>query len=596
MNALVKQNNALILVVDDDQYARILMREVLEKTGFTVIEAEDGKQALALFEDCNPKPDAVLLDVMMPEMDGYDVCRSIREHADGEFVPILMMTGLDDVDSIHRAFEVGATDFVAKPINWVMLSYRVRYMLRASNAFQALKKAEEQIRHLAFYDGLTGLAKRELFIDRLEKSLCIAKRRKSTLAVLFLDLDRFKRINDTLGHHIGDLLLKEVAERIRNSVRCEDSLGRFIIEENRVCTSRIGGDEFVLLLTHLPRPDVAAKVAERIVESFSESFNLEGHEVHVTTSVGISLYPHDGEEAETLMKNADTAMYEAKRKGRNNLQFFREELNSISSERLTLENDLRSALEKEEFLLHYQPQIDLRTGQITGAEALIRWQHPGRGLLYPATFIEIAEDSGLIRPMTEWVIRAACRQNKAWQDDGLLPIAVAVNLSGHQFCLQDLETIVSSSLEESGLAACHLEVELTESVLMENKEGAVEVLQALKNLGVSIAIDDFGTGYSSLAYLRNFPIDTLKIDKSFVQDVSADSDDASITQAIIALAHSLQLGVIAEGVETEEQLDFLKKFNCRTGQGFLFSRPVSAADFTLQLQQAAELQNSLPVF
>ncbi len=586
MSSLESPNTTTILIVDDDQYARLLMRGVLEKEGFIVVEAEDGDAAVKKFSECDPKPNAVLLDVMMPELDGYEACKAIREQEEGEFVPILMMTGLDDVDSIHRAFEVGATDFISKPINWVMLGYRVRYMLRASDAFYNLKAAEEKIRHLAFYDGLTGLAKRELFIDRLEKAFCTATRKENIMAVMFLDLDRFKRINDTLGHHIGDLLLKEVATRICECVRCEDSVGRMLVEETAVCASRLGGDEFVLLLTDLPRPEIAAKIAERIIESFNKSFDLDGHEVTVTSSIGISLFPHDGDDAETLMKNADTAMYEAKKKGRNNVQFYREELNSLSAERLALEHDLRGALEQDQFILHYQPQIDTQAGKIIGVEALVRWQHPSRGLLFPDSFIGIAEDSGLMAPMTKWVLHEACRQNKAWQDDGLPEIKVAVNLSGHQFVQQNPEGMIAESLQATGLSANFLSVELTESTLMENKEGTVKVLNAIKKLGVSIAIDDFGTGYSSLAYLKNFPIDTLKIDRTFVRDIFTDPDDASITQAIIALAHTLRLDVVAEGVETEEQLGFLQESRSYICQGYFFSRPVPADDFGKLLKQS----------
>ncbi len=697
-HSAMNKKDSLILVVDDDMSMRMLMRAALEQAGFEVAEADNGLAALEVFERLQPA--AVLMDVMMPEMDGFEGCRAIRKLPGGEHVPVLMVTGLDDIESIHQAFEAGATDFVTKPINWVMLGYRVRYMLRASEAFHdlhrsqdqlamaqslarlgnwvldldtrkieysqecrrllglplsgadepmeslydpihiedrdwvrnaideavrekkaysmnyrivlsdgverivyhqgavdsddvrkrtfirgivqdvtELKKAEEQIRYLAFFDGLTGLANREMFSDQLEKALAAGKRKRRKMAVLFLDLDRFKRINDTLGHQVGDLLLKNIADRINQCVRDNDSVARMGHDESGNCVSRLGGDEFTVLLTEVSQPEDAAKVARRIIEALPKPLNLEGHEVCVTTSVGISLFPGDGEDAATLLKNADAAMYDAKAKGRNSYQFYSESLNAIASERFRLERDLRKGLERGEFLLHYQPQLDLATGRVIGAEPLIRWKHPERGMVMPGDFIPVAEDSGLIIPITEWVLRTACEQNKAWRDAGMPSIRLAVNLSGYQFVQQNVGEMVADALRISNLDPDGLEVEITEGILMENKEDASSILQDLKDMGVTVAIDDFGTGYSSLGYLKTFPIDILKIDRSFVGDISSGKNDAAIVKAIIALAHSLDLRVIAEGVETVEQMDFLRGLNCDQAQGYYLCRPLPAEDF-----------------
>lgn len=577
------QKPPLIQVVDDDLAMRMLMRAALVKAGFEVAEAKNGMEAIAIFEQL--RPDAMLLDVMMPEMDGYETCSAIRRLPGGDHTPVLMVTGLDDIESIHKAFEVKATDFITKPINWAILIYRVRYMLRANEAFQQVKKNQDQIRHLAYYDHLTGLANRPLFIDSLEKTLASATRHNRKMAILFLDIDRFKRINDTLGHHIGDLLLKKIAERINRCIRETDTATRLGQDESTNCISRLGGDEFTILLSEIAHPEDAAKVAQRILDVIPQPMNLEGQEVFVTTSIGISVFPIDGKNTENLMKNADTAMYHAKEKGRNNFQFYKESLNTSASEKLELENDIRRALKRDEFMLYYQPQLDARSRRIIGVESLIRWQHPTRGFVSPGDFLPIAEESGLIIPLTEWVLSTACSQNKNWQVEGLKPIRVSVNLSGHHFNQLKITEMVERVLQYSQLEPKYLEVEITEGTLIENKDEVKSTLQLLKDLGLTIAIDDFGTGYSSLAYLKTFPIDTLKIDQSFVRDISSDPNDAAITKAIVAMAHSLDLNVIAEGVETNDQLDFLRELGCSNVQGFLFSRPLPADEFAVLLMK-----------
>lgn len=426
------------------------------------------------------------------------------------------------------------------------------------------KAADERIRFLAQHDALTGLPNRSLLQDRLLQALANAQRDNEQVAVLFLDLDHFKTINDSLGHHIGDQLLQDVARRLNHCVRGNDTV------------SRQGGDEFLIVLGQLKSPGDAAHIAQKMLDAVAQPYEIDGHELRVTPSIGIAIHPDDGHDTETLIKNADAAMYHAKENGRNNYQYFTADLNSRAFERLSLENSLRRGLAHGEFLLHYQPQINLSTGTIVGLEALVRWQHPDFGLVLPARFIPVAEESGLIVPLGEWVLREACRQNRAWQQNGLPAMPVAVNLSAHQFHQKNLAQVISGALRESGLDARFLELELTESVVMRGSESTVETLARLKQMGLMLSIDDFGTGYSSLSYLKRFPIDKLKIDRSFVRDVTLDQDDAAIAGAIIAMAHSLRLKVIAEGVETKEQSDFLKEQGCDEIQGYLFSKPLPA--------------------
>ncbi|HEX9024067.1 MAG TPA: EAL domain-containing protein [Geobacteraceae bacterium] len=693
--SLTGEKTPLVLVVDDDEVVRMLARETLERAGFEVEEVASGERALAAF--ARLLPDIVLLDVMLPGKDGFAVCAEIREYPGGDDTQIMMMTGLDDIDSIRRAYEVGGTDFITKPINWVILGYRIRYMLRASLAVYNLrqnetrfatvqriahigswewnilkdelycseelfriytvdaigfdanyqtfmnsvhpldrefvatainealfdrkpynidhrillpdsterivhaeaevswndegkpvwmagiiqditerKKAEEQIYNLAYFDSLTGLPNRLLFKEHLGHTLAHSTRSKKLAAILFLDLDRFKQINDTLGHSIGDKLLQKVADCLVVCVRSCDTIGRVGGGDLPSSVSRLGGDEFTVLLTDIETVQDAARVAMRIINAVSQPFNLDGHEVIITTSIGISLYPDDGKDVVTLIKNADTAMYHAKDQGRNNFQFYNQSMNSTAYERLVLENHLRKAVEREEFVLHYQPQLDMADGRIIGVEALVRWRHPELGMVSPALFIPLAEETGLIIQIDEWVLRTACSQNKAWQEAGLPPVTMAVNLSGQNFIRKNLLETISRIVGETGLDARHLELELTESVLMKNAREAALTLRALKDMGLHISIDDFGTGYSSLSYLKKFPLDNLKIDQSFIRESTSDPDSAAITRAIIAMAHSLKLRVIAEGVETEAQLEFLRESGCHALQGFLFSRPLPA--------------------
>ena len=684
----------LAMVVDDDQAVRFLARQTLEHTGFTVCEAETGEQALQSFEQMCP--DIMLLDVVMPGIDGFAVCSAIRNMAVGRDIPVLMMTGLDDLESVESAYHAGVTDFITKPINWHILRYRVSYMLRASGAMDQLrdsraklahaqslahigswewdlatgeircseevyalcytngergdnpildpvhqsdrclvqnslneavakrlplsfdyrivldgevertmhaeltavldergetaglagtiqditerKKTEEQIRMLAYYDALTGLPNRRFFMQQLEQALVFAHRNDRMLAVLFLDLDRFKQVNDTMGHGVGDRLLQDVAERLLRCVRRSDCLARAEEDGPPSLVSRLGGDEFTIMLSDIDHFQDVAKVAQRIMEAVSSPYSLEGQDVFVSTSIGISLYPFDACSAGDLIKNADGAMYQVKEQGRNGYQIYDESMNAKALERIVLERQLRKALKEEELAVYYQPQVDCATGEIVGLEALVRWNSSEFGLVEPERFLPLAEEVGLVVQIDRWVMTQACHKFKSWLDAGLPPVTLALNISGQHFLRNDLLKMVTGILAETGVAAELLVLELTEGVLMEHTEKTVNTLLSLRQMGVRLAIDDFGTGFSSLSYLKRFPLDVLKIDRSFISDIGTNPDDAAITLATIDMAHTLKLQVIAEGVETKEQLDFLVKNGCDLYQGHFFSHPVPCTE------------------
>jgi diguanylate cyclase (GGDEF)-like protein/PAS domain S-box-containing protein len=706
MERSAQRQAPLVMVVDDEATMRLFVREFLELSGYEVCEAEDGARALEQFAE--HRPDAVLLDILMPEMDGFTACARLRGMVGGSRVPILMMTGLNDAESIAKAYEQGATDFITKPFNPAILIHRVRYMLRSSQTVDALiksetrlglaqriarignwewrpdtdhfvasaalcrlmgirpqdfsgtlggylqlvhaddrdrveqalkdilskrvpcqidhrlvlpngddfmvnlqaeavlddqmkslsivgmaqditdrKRTEREIHRLAYFDSLTGLPNRVLFKDRVEQALVHARRYRSTVALLFLDLDRFKVINDTLGHSVGDLLLKHVADRLAESVRHSDSVSRSVDQETTHSLARLGGDEFTVLLTNLQDVQDAGKVARRIVESLQQSFSIEGREIFITVSVGIAIFPVDGDSVDTLLKNADSAMYHAKEEGRNNFQFYSSRLNETANARLILEGELRHAIEREEFVIYYQPKVDLKTGRIIGAEALVRWQHPQRGLMHPAEFLAAAVDTGLIRAIDEWVLRTACRHSQAWHQAGKAPGHVSINVSHSLFHGNTLLTVVEQTLKETGLNPACLELELTESIAMRNVEASILMLSSLKAMGVTLSIDDFGTGYSSLSHLQRLPIDLVKIDQSFIRDILTQPQPAPIVRAIIAMAHGLNFLVIAEGVEQEAQRILLLDHGCDQAQGYLFGRPMPEPEFASMLEPAA---------
>jgi diguanylate cyclase (GGDEF)-like protein len=450
-------------------------------------------------------------------------------------------------------------------MSWQLVQSRLR-------AAEAKIAYAERVEYLAYHDGLTSLPNRSLFSKMLSQSISEASRYHRQLAVLFLDLDRFKHINDTLGHDAGDQLLQEVAQRITACLRASDTV------------ARLGGDEFVILLPELSEDKYVAITAQKVLSTIARPFNLQDHEFRVTASIGISVFPQDGLDEQTLKKNADIAMYQAKQQGKNNFQFYSEKLNTDSLERLTLELSLRHALERQEFQLHYQAKRDIRSGQITGMEALLRWDHPDLGIVAPMQFIPIAEETGLIVPIGKWVLKTACLQNVAWQQQGLPHLGMAVNLTARQFADENLLTDLAAILAETGMEASLLELEIAESLLMQDVKRALSVLTGLKHLRIRIAIDDFGIGYSSLSALKQFPLDSIKIDRSFICDVTSVSEDKALTEAIIAMGRTLSLTVVAQGVETKEQADFLRENACDEFQGFYFNRPVPADQFTMLLQ------------
>ena len=688
-----------ILVVDDDAGGRRLTHATLKKAGFRVIEAANGEMALEKMRQ--GLPDLVLMDVNMPVMDGFEACAQLRQLPNGTAVPLVMMTGLDDTASIERAFEVGATDFITKPISWAVLPHRVRYMLRASAAINALqqsqrrlsnaqrigemgdwewdvraehivssdqasrllglpaeptqllpddffahvhpedatrlrdafahaiasaqgfsldfrvlrsdgsirhlhqqvellerqvggpalrlagalhditrrKDAEDRVRQLAYYDPLTGLPNRLMFAEQLGKALAQAERHGRRLAVMFIDLDNFKRVNDTLGHRVGDQLLCEAAKRLSGVLRSQDALVRRNADAMPGSLARLGGDEFIVMLTDLQRPEDAALVANRLVETLSEAVSIQNTEIYVGGSVGVALYPDNGRDIDTLMMNADTAMYRSKAAGRGGVQFYDRSMNARALDNLHMEAQLRRALERSEFTLHYQPRVNVNSGEIVGAEALIRWQHPDRGELPPAEFIPLVENAGLVISVGEWAIFKACEQLAQWLAQGLKPVPVAVNLASTHLRERSLPGLVDEALARWKVPAHLLEIEVTESILLMDPELSVLISKELAAMGVNMSIDDFGTGYSSMSYLKRLPISSLKIDRSFVRDLVTDPDDAAIVAAITALAHSLKLKVVAEGVETPEQLEILRSLRCDEYQGFLTSKALNPRDF-----------------
>jgi diguanylate cyclase (GGDEF)-like protein len=439
----------------------------------------------------------------------------------------------------------------------------------------ALQRAQADLQNLALHDTLTKLPNRTLLEDRIEQAIASCKRAGSACAVLFADLGRFKTVNDSLGRPAGDHLLRTAAERLRAIVRLGDTV------------SRVGSDEFVILLRNIAKTEDALIVARKVIDELSAPIRVQGHELRVAPSVGVSVYPLHGDSAEALITNADAAMYHVKNAGRNAARLFAPEMSTCFPERLSLENDLRDAVGRKELELRYQPKVDVHSGRTTGMEALARWRHPRKGLLLPAEFIPLAEETGLIVPLGDWVLREACRQNKAWQNDGLAPLRVAVNISASQLQQNDLVESITTVLQDSGLEPRWLELEITESVVMHNPAEAIGVLGRLRRMGIQISIDDFGTGYSSLSYLSRFPLNTLKIDASFIREISSDNNDATIVQAIVSLAHSLKLQVVAEGVENEAQLRFVQASGSDQYQGYLRSVPLPALEFGQLLQLAA---------
>lgn len=484
-----------------------------------------------------------------------------------KFAPDSYCIGATTANNGWLALLIGGFALGVLLITMILLMYDAHMESRSRAHAVALEDANARLRHLATHDSLTGLPNRLLLDDRLAQAISYADRHESRIAVLVIDLDRFKMINDSLGHHGGDELLKEVATRLRGTLRKSDTL------------ARTGGDEFLLIADEVDGQPEVEILAQRVLACFARPFHILSVDIHTAASIGISMYPSDGSRAEELMVAADAAMYHSKKVGGNTYSFFTPAMNAFAQQRLKLENGLRRALVNGELELHYQPKVDITTGRISSTEALIRWRHPERGLVPPGEFIPLAEETGLILQIGEWVLREACRQARQWQVNGMAPVRVAINMSAQQFRQKNLVSIVKSALESADLEPTYLEIELTESAVMHNAGESAAILEQLSRIGVHISIDDFGTGYSSLSYLRRFPLDKLKIDRTFIKDVVANPEDAAIVHAIISLAHSLRLKVIAEGVETEQQLEFLRSLGCDQYQGFFCSPAIQPEDF-----------------
>ncbi len=631
MNPLVAPNGKMqtVLIMDDTPSNVRLLSIYLESHGLSVAVAQDGEEGLERAKFT--QPDLILLDAVMQGVDGFETCRRLKSCSYTKDIPVIFMSALSETSAKIAGFEAGAVDYLTKPLQieevlarvtthltlralqqqltaqnlqlQQQMAVRQRVEVALQHAYDGLeervaqrtaelaqvnarlttenlerKQAEQRIRYMAHYDALTGLPNRVLLQDRIKQAIAFAHRNSTQVAVLFIDLDYFKHINDSLGHQTGDRLLQMVALRLQQCLRDGDSV------------ARLGGDEFVLSLPlQADSNEAAMLVAQKILDALDQIFIIDQHELHVSASVGISIYPDNGADAESLMRAADTAMYYAKEKGRSHYQFFTPALNKAAQRRLTWANRLRRALARNEFALHYQPQVDLESGTIFSSEALLRHRQSGKKVpVSCGPYIAIAEETGLIVQIGEWVLRQACRQLRQWRDLGYVDLRIAVNLSPRQFSQPNFQDLVEQILNETGLPADALDLEITESILLQRNEYNVAMLERLSVMGIQLSIDDFGTGYSSLAYLQRFPIHALKIDRSFIHGIGRDLNDTALVTAIIAMAHSLHLKVLAEGVETAQQVSFLKSHGCPAAQGFFYSAAVTADAFTDLLRKQSE--------
>jgi diguanylate cyclase len=570
--------NSTVMMVDDDPIMLEVVQTYLEEAGYTsFVTTSEPRQAMDLF--VQQRPDILLLDLMMPEVSGFDILAQVRAHEELRYTPVIILTAESEPKAKLKALDLGATDLLTKPVDPSELRLRLRNAL----AFKAYQD------RLTDFDALTGLPNRRKFHQTVDAALRGTQQSRAC-ALLHVDLDRFKQINDTLGHRVGDKLLCAVAQLLDRTLSNAEATGwpGNREAEFKAALSRIGsGNGFAALvpnLHNLKKVDTAGSIARRVLGAFAEPFHIEGHELFITASIGIAVSPGDGQDAETLLKHAEMAMYQAKQRGRKTYEFFSGDMNAHALERLTLENQLRRAVERNEFVLYYQPKVDVSSGRITGAEALVRWKHPEHGIVAPAKFIPIAEETGLIVEIGQWVLRTACAQIQAWAQLGLPPLSISVNVSSLQFRQRKVWHAVRGALAHSSLAPEQLVLELTESMLMENATDSIEMLNELKEMGLKLAIDDFGTGYSCLTNLSRFPLDELKIDRSFVGGLPQEKDGL-IIGAIIALARELKLRVVAEGVETKEQLQFLRTRACDEYQGYLCSRPAPPEAFAILMRR-----------
>lgn len=560
-----------ILIIEDVEALREEIMESLSYEGFDVMGAENGVVGVQIAKTY--LPDLIICDIAMPELDGYGTLVALRQEAKTSMIPFIFLTAMTEKANMRQAMQLGADDYLTKPFTSSELLKAIASRMQKYNSvkehyYDEIKAVGAKYEYLSHHDELTKLPNRILFHESLSQAVLHAQINNRSLALLFLDMDNFNIINNTLGNDIGDQLFRAIAERLtRYTAACD-------------MVARIQGDEFAMIISNITDVISVKLEAQKILDLLSHPYNLYGHEVFLTSSIGITLFPEDHQDVDGLIKNAELAMYYAKTHDRNTYKLYSPDLHIQSSEYMALANSLHRAIDRQEICVFYQPLVDLNSGQIIGAEALARWQHPDLGLIMPSKFIPVAEQTGLILRLSELVLNDVCKQMRTWQELSISYGFIAVNLSGQHFRPNsNLIEMLSKILQESGVEAHHLELELTESIIMQNAEFTIQVLSQLQTMGVKIAIDDFGTGYSSLSYLKHFPVNTIKIDRCFIEGVLTDQHDASITLAIIDLAHSLSLKVIAEGVETEEQVQFLKENGCDQMQGYFFSPPIPATEF-----------------
>lgn len=570
---MAEKHKESILIIDDEALVRNVLCQLLCDKYFCVA-AENAEDALAILEE-NPF-DLIISDIDLGRANGIELIPKVLENAPDTVVVVI--SGKQTIESAIDAMRVGAFDYIKKPFDLDYVEIAVRraldhhYLLTAKRRYEnhleeLVRQRTDELHYLAYHDALTDLPNRILFEDRLFQAFVQARQNQQKIAVLFLSLDRFKIISDTLGHIPGFKLLQEVAERLKRCVGENSTIARF------------EGDLFALLLTQIKNAKEVVQIVKNIIDEINFPFNIERNKLFTTASIGIGFFPEDGDDIQTLLKNTGVALSRVKEQGGNSYQFFTPEMNLAVLKRVSLENDLRYALERNEFEVYFQPKLDIITRQIVGMEALVRWNHPKSGIVSPLDFIPLAEETGLIVPLGEWVLRNSCLQNKKWQNAGLKLLPLSVNVSPRQLEAANLSDVIVDILAETKMDARFLELEVTESSIMNDPESAVKMLNELKKIGIRISIDDFGTGYSSLSYLKHLPIDVLKIDRAFVQDLASNADDAALVMTIITLAHHLRLKVVAEGVETEDQLRYLHLMKCDEWQGFLYSKPVSANQF-----------------
>ena len=564
-----------ILVIEDVEALREEIMETLSYEGFDVLGAENGVVGVQIAKTY--LPNLIICDIAMPELDGYGTLMALRQDPKTSMIPFIFLTAMTEKGDMRQAMQLGADDYLTKPFTSAELLGAIASRLQKYNSvrehyYDEIKAVGARFEYLSHHDGLTQLPNRILFNESLSQAVLHAKINNKSLALLFLDMDNFNIINNTLGTDIGDQLFKAIAERLkRYTAPCD-------------MVARIQGDEFAMIISDVVNPTSIKIETQKILDLLSRPYNLYGHEVFITSSIGITIFPDDHQETEGLIKNAELAMYYAKTHGRNSYKLYSSELNAQSSEYMALANSLHRAIDRHEIRVFYQPLVDLQSGKIVGAEALARWQHPDLGIIMPSKFIPIAEETGLILRLSELILQEVCSKMQSWRELSINYGFIAVNLSGQHFRPDNnLIEIIDKVLKESATEPHHLELELTESIIMQNAEFTIDVLSRLQSMGVKVAIDDFGTGYSSLSYLKHFPVNTLKIDRCFIQDITTDRHDSTISLAIIDLAHSLSLQVIAEGVETAEQAQFLKEHGCDQIQGYFFSPPLPDTEFEKML-------------